>query len=187
MFNPIRDTLSELASSDNEEDGEDQEDDEEDTELPKLSEDDEPGWAMATNSNTVHHHHMETFQQKQMRLDKLMQPGWEKADDSSGESDMKYETAELMVPAVVKPQTAKTAATPSPTTFEEHMQTLDIVPGQSQILQGTSQPGSSQMRLCSGKSQSKKGIISLPPGTAPNSSTTEQSKHGEHVIYHPCI
>jgi len=41
MLNAIGDSLSNLASSNNEEDGED-EDDEEDTELSKLSEDDEP-------------------------------------------------------------------------------------------------------------------------------------------------
>jgi hypothetical protein len=52
-----------------------------------------------------------------------------------------------MFPPFVKPQTDMTAATPLPTTFGELLQTLDIFPEQSQMLQGISQPGSSQMRL----------------------------------------
>jgi len=44
MLNSIGDSLSDLASSNNEQDGEDEEDVEEDTELGKLSDDDdEPG------------------------------------------------------------------------------------------------------------------------------------------------
>jgi hypothetical protein len=49
------------------------------------------------------------------------------------ESDMKYRTTELKVPAVGKQQTDWTAATPSPTTFGELMRALDIFPGQSQM------------------------------------------------------
>jgi len=46
-------SLSDLASSKDEEDGEDKDDDEEDTELGKLSEDDEPGRGMDTICKTV--------------------------------------------------------------------------------------------------------------------------------------
>jgi hypothetical protein len=46
---------------------------------------------------------------------------------------MKYGTAELKVLAVVKLQNDKTAATPSPTTAGEYMQTLEIVRGQSEM------------------------------------------------------
>jgi hypothetical protein len=70
MFNAIGDSLSDLASSDDRQDGEDEEDDEEDTELGKLIDDDEPGWVMRTISKTVQHR-MESFRQKQMRLDEL--------------------------------------------------------------------------------------------------------------------
>jgi len=42
MLNPIGDSLSNLASSDEEQDGEDKEYDEENTELGKLSDDDKP-------------------------------------------------------------------------------------------------------------------------------------------------
>jgi len=70
MLNAIGDSLSDLASSEDEENGEDEDDDEEYTELGKLSEDDEPGWVMGTISKMVQHR-MESFRQKQMRLDEL--------------------------------------------------------------------------------------------------------------------
>ena len=60
------------------------------------------------------------------------------AVDYFRERDMKYGTTELKIPAVGKPQEDSTPATPSPTTFEELMQALDIVPGQSQMPQVTS-------------------------------------------------
>ena len=72
MLNAIGDSLSDLATSDDEQDGEAREDQEEDTELGKLS-DDEPGWVMGTISKNVQHC-MESFWQKQMRRDELTQP-----------------------------------------------------------------------------------------------------------------
>jgi len=80
MLNAIGDSLSDLTSSEDEEDGEDEDDDEEDTGHGKLIEDDEPGWVMGTISKTVQHC-MESFRQKQMRLDQLTQPGWGDAAD----------------------------------------------------------------------------------------------------------
>ena len=74
MLNAIRGSLSDLASSEDEENGEDEDDDEEDTELGKPSEDDEPGWVMGRISKKIQHC-MESFRQKQMRLDELMQAG----------------------------------------------------------------------------------------------------------------
>jgi len=120
MFNEIGDSLSDLASSDDEQDRADEEDDEEDTVLGKLSDDDEPGWVMSTITKTVQHR-MESFRQKQMRLDELTQPGWGDAAIYSRERNMRYGTAELKVLAVVKPQIETTAATPSPITVREHM------------------------------------------------------------------
>ena len=49
MMDAIGDSLSDLASLDDEEDGEDVED----SEQGKLSENDEPGWVMGTISKTV--------------------------------------------------------------------------------------------------------------------------------------
>ena len=67
----IGDSLSDLACSDNAEDGED----DEDTEQGTLSEDDEPGWVMGTISKTVQQL-MKRFRQKQMKLDEVTQRGW---------------------------------------------------------------------------------------------------------------
>ena len=80
-------------------------------------------------------------------LDQQTQPDRGDAAYYLRQRDMKYWMAELKVPAVVKPQTDTTAATPSLTTFGELMQMLDIVCGQSQKPQVTSRPGSSQLRL----------------------------------------
>jgi hypothetical protein len=98
MLVAIGASLSDHASSDNGEDGEKQDD--EKTEQGNLSEDDEPGWVMGT-INTMVPQHMERFQQNQMKLDELTQPGWEDAADYFCERDKKYGTTELRVPAVV--------------------------------------------------------------------------------------
>jgi hypothetical protein len=73
-----------------------------------------------------------------MTLDGLTQPGWEDAADYFREQDKKYGTCELRVLAVVQPQTNDDAPAPSPTTIAELMEYLDMVPGISQMLQGTS-------------------------------------------------
>jgi hypothetical protein len=54
---------------------------------------------------------------------------------------------------------------PTPTTVAELMEGLDIVLGQSQMLQGTFQPGSSHIRLGSWKAQFNTTISGLVPGT----------------------
>jgi len=125
MMVAIADSLSDLASSD---DGEDGEIEEEETEQGKQSEDDEPSWVMGTITKTVQQR-MEKFRQKQMKLDELTQPRWEDAADYFREKDKVYGTSELMVAAVVQPQTDDDAAVPSPTTFGELMECLEIVPG----------------------------------------------------------
>jgi len=153
MFNAIRNSLSNLGSFDDEQDGEDEEDDEEDTELSKLSDDDEPGWVMDTISKTVQQR-MESFRHKQMSLDELTQPRWGDAANYFRERDMKYRTAKLKVLAVVTPQIDMTAASASPTTAGEYMQTLDIVQEQLEMLAVTSPPRSSHMMLGSEKPQS---------------------------------
>jgi len=92
---------------------------------------------MGTISKTVQHH-MESFWHKPMSLDELMQCGYGDVADYFCERDMKYRITEFKVPAVVKPQTVTTAATPSSIAFGKLMQTLQIIPGQSQMLQVTS-------------------------------------------------
>jgi hypothetical protein len=71
MMAAIGDSQSDLASSD---DGEDGEDEAGETEQANLSEDDEPGWVMDTISKTVQQR-MESFRGKQMKLDELAQLG----------------------------------------------------------------------------------------------------------------
>jgi hypothetical protein len=119
-------SLSDLVSSDVRQDGEDEEDNDEDTELSKLSDDNECGWGMGTITKTVQHH-IVIFRHNQMRLDKSTQPGWGDTANYLCERDMKYGTAELKLLAVGKPQIDTTAATPSPMTVGEHMQTPAIV------------------------------------------------------------
>jgi len=62
-LNAIRDSLSDLASSEDEVDGEDEDDDQQDTGHGQLSEDDKPAWVMGTISKMVHHH-IESFRPK---------------------------------------------------------------------------------------------------------------------------
>jgi hypothetical protein len=169
MLNAIGDSLSDLESSEDKEDGDDEDDDEEDTGYGKLSEDDEPGWVMGTISKTGQHR-MECVRQKQLKPDELTQAGWGDTAHYLCERDVKYRTTELNVPAVGKPEEDSTAATPSPTTFGELMQALDIVPGQSQMPQVTSQQGTIQMRLCSEKPQADNHIVLPMPTTVPDSS-----------------
>jgi len=119
MMNAIRDSLSDLGSSNDEQDGKDKEDDKEDTEHGKLSNADEPGWLMGSISKTVQNG-MVRFWQKQIRLEQLTQPGCGDAAGYFHKWDMKYVTAELKVPAVVKPQMDTSAATSCLTTFGEH-------------------------------------------------------------------
>jgi len=179
----IRESLSDLASSDNQEVRDDEADDEEDTGLHKLSKDDEPSWVMGTIDRRVQPR-MEGFRQKQMSLDKFMQLGWRHVADYVGERDMYYGVAEIMVPLVVKPQTDTTAATPSPTTFGEIMQIVDIVPGQLQMPQETTCPASSEMRPGSEKPMSHQHKSSLPPDRVPDFSHDKKSNPAEPVSFY---
>jgi len=183
MMAAIGDSLSDLSSSD---DGEDGENEDEETEQGKLSEDDEPGWVMGTITKTVQQH-MESFRQKQMKLDELTQLGWEDAADYFRERDKKYGTAELRVPVVVQPQTDDDASASPPTTFGELMERLDIVPGISQMLQRTSRPGSNHIRLGSVKLQSNTSISGLEPALEPDTSPLLKAKPVELVSFYPSI
>jgi hypothetical protein len=140
----VGDSLSDLASSDDGEDGEDEDDEE--TEQGSLSKDDEPCWVMGTITKTVQQR-MERFPQKQMKLDKLTELGWEDAADYLRERDNKYGTPELMVAAVVQLQTNDDAPAPPPATFGEQMGSRDIAPGIPQTPHGSSRLRSIHIRL----------------------------------------
>jgi hypothetical protein len=184
MLVAIRDSLSDLASSEDVKDREDEVDEE--TAQGNLSDDDEPGWVMRTITKTVQRR-MEMFRQKQMTLDELTQPGWEDAADYFYEREKKYRTTKLWVPAVVQPQTNDDTPAPQPAIYGELMESLDSVPGISQRPQATSQPGSRHIRLGSVKPQSKSSIPSVEPAAEPDSSTLLKSKPVEPVSFYPCI
>jgi len=185
MLNAIGDSLSDLASSKDEEDGEGEDDDEEDTGHGKLSEHDEPGWVMGTILQMVQHR-MERFWQTQMRLDVLTQPGWGDAAHFLCDRDLQYGTTELKILAVGKPKTDSTAATPSPTTYGELMLAHDIVPGQSQMPQVTSRQGSTQMRLGLENPQADNHTVQPMPIGGPDSSQIEIAKPVQPVSFYPC-
>jgi hypothetical protein len=94
---------------------------------------------------------------------------------------------ELNVPAVVKPQTDSAAATPSPITFGEHMQALDIIPGHSQMPQVTSRAGSSPMWLGLEKDQADNHVVSLIPEAVPDSSKMDIVLTVQPISFYPCI
>jgi len=186
MLNAIRDSLGDLRSAENEEDGEDEVDNEEDTELGKLSKDDEPGQVMGTISKTVRHR-MESFWQKQLRVDELTQPGWGEVAHYFTQRDVMYGLTEFKVPAVVKPKTDTTAATPSPTTSGEHIQIVDIVPVKSKMPQVMSRHGSSQMRLGSVNPLPGNHIPSLMPHAVTNSSQKEIAMPVQPLSIYPSV
>jgi hypothetical protein len=181
MLVAIGDSLSDLASSDDREDGEDE--DVEETEQGKLSEDDEPGWVMGTITKTVQQR-MGRFRQEQMKFDELTQPGWDNGADYFRERDPKYVTSELRVPAVIQPQTNDNALPHPPTTFAELLESLDIVP---RISKGTSRPGSSHIRLSLVTPQSQLSIPHGEPAAEPNSSPLLKANPVEPVSFYPCI
>jgi len=162
MMVAIRDSLSDLASCDDGENGEDMDD--EQTEKGMVSEDDEPHWVMGTITKMVQQR-MERFQQKQMTLDELIQPGWQNVAGSFRERDKKYSISGLRVPAVVQRQTDNDAAAPAVTSFVELTEIFEIVPGISQTPQQTSLPVSSHICLGSVKPHSNISICGLEPAT----------------------
>jgi hypothetical protein len=131
--------------------------------------------------------HIERIRQKQIKLNELMQPGWEDAAHYFPECEKKYGRSELRVPAVVQPQTDNAADLPAWTTFGELMESLDIVPRISQMPQGTTRPGSCHMMLSSGMLQFNTSIPSLVPSAEPDSSACLLAKHDEPVKFDPCI
>jgi len=163
-MNPVGDGLSDVASSDDGEDGKDEVDDGEDPDLGKLSEDVKPCWDMGTTTNTVQHH-MERFRQKLRTCDELTQPGWGDAANNMQKRDMKYGTSEFRVLAVIKPHTNTFVDTPAPKTLGELMESHDTIHGK---LQQTFRQGSCHMRLASGTPPSQERRASLPPDIAPN-------------------
>jgi len=137
MLNAIRDSLSDRAKCNNEEDGEHDEFDEKNTGPDKLSEEDDPLWVMGAISKSVLLG-MERFWPRLIKFDDLAKPGSGDTAYYFHERNSKYRTAELEVAAVGKPQTETDAATSAVTTFAELVETLDIFPGKLQMPEMTS-------------------------------------------------
>ena len=122
-----------------------------------------------------------------MKLDELRQQGSEDAANYFRQRDQKYGTAESRVQVVVQPQTDDDASAPPLTTFGELMERPDIVPGISQMLQGTSRLRSGHIRLGSVKQQSNTSVSGLEPAAEPNMSPLLNAKPVEPVSIYPCI
>jgi len=75
MLNASRDSLNNLASFNNAEDGENEDNDEQYTEQGKLNEDGEPAWVMGAISEKVQHCR-ERIPKLRMKFDNLMQLAW---------------------------------------------------------------------------------------------------------------
>jgi hypothetical protein len=183
MMAAIGVSLSDLASFD---DWDDREDEDEETEQGKQSEDDEPGWVMGTISKPVQQC-MQSFRQKQMKLDELTQLGWEDAADYFREQDKMYSTDELGVPVVIQPQTDDDASAPPQTTFVELMERLDIVRAISQMPQRTPPPGSSHIWLGLVKPQSNTSISGREPAAEADTSPLLKAKPVQPVSLYPYI
>ena len=163
MLNAIGDGLSDLASSNDGENDGDEDDDEGDAARGMCSEDDEPRWVMGIFSKTGQYR-MERFRQKQMiMIDEMTQRGWGDVADYFRETNKKYGTTELKVPAVVQPQTADNAASSVLTTFGVPMETLHSIPGKLQMPQVTSWQGRGHMTLGSRKPQTHERILTSRP------------------------
>jgi hypothetical protein len=93
----------------------------------------------------------------------------------------------LKVLAVDNRQIDLIAATPSPTTFGENMQTLEIVSGQLQMPVVTSRPGISHMRLGSDKPQLHHFIPLFSPIAEPDSTPILDTNPVEPISFYPCI
>ena len=116
MMIAIGDSLSDLASSDDDNAGDVEVN--EDTELGNLREDDEHGWVMGTISKMVQQH-TEWFRQKQMKFNTMTQLGLGDAADYFCESEKEYSSTELRVPAVIQLERVDSAATAALTRFGE--------------------------------------------------------------------
>lgn len=117
MIIAMGECLSDLACSDDGEDGDNEDDNE--REQGKRSKDDKPGRVLGTISTTVQQH-MKRFPQTQMKLQKVTKPGCGHTGDCSCEGDRKIGPSEWFVPAFFELQMDNDAATSTPTTFSRH-------------------------------------------------------------------
>jgi hypothetical protein len=183
MLVTIGESLTDLARSD---DGEDGEDENEEIEQGILREDDEPGRVMGTITKIVQQR-MSRFWQKQMKLNQFTQPGWEDVAGYFPERDKKYVTSQLRNPAIIQPQMNDNIPASQLTTFGKLMECLHIVPGISQMPQGTSHPGSCLARLGLVILQSYMSMLCPEPAGEPELSPVLKAKTVKPVSFYHSI
>jgi len=117
----------------------------------------------------------ERFWLKHITLDELPQLGWGDMANYFCERDKKYGITESKPPAIVNLQMDEVAAASALITFGELFQSLDIVFGEWNILQGTSRLRSGHIRLGSGKRHTNKCIMSRLCEKKPHSSLSKKT------------
>jgi len=85
------------------------------------------------------------------------------------------------------PQTEGVGPTPAPTTFRGLKGTCEIIPGISQMQQGTSQPETHHIELGSWQPQSPKHVATLLPDVVPDMLQNQNTKSVEPICFYPCI
>jgi len=122
-----------------------------------------------------------------MKLDELTEPECEDAADSFCERDTMYGTSELRFPDIVVPPTDDNLTSPQVTSWGEIIECTEIVPEISQMLRGTSRPGSSFIWVGSVNLQMKTSIHCPAPVAEPQLSPLLDAKPFETVSFYPCI
>jgi hypothetical protein len=116
----------------------------------------------------------------------LSPQGSEDKADYFCQRDKNDGTSELRVLAIVQLQMNNDPSTAAPKTFQEVMECLETVAGISQMLQQTSQPGGSHIRLGSVKLQSHMSTSGIQPTSERNTSPLLKAKPVEPVSYYLC-
>lgn len=127
MLGAIKDSLSDIGTFEDWEDGGDRCEVDDNTEQGKVSEDDKLGWVMVIMSKMVVHQ-MEHIGQKQMTPDNTMQPGCGDGANFFCERNLKHRRTELMVLPGVQLETEDGATLSAPMTYGEPMKTLGCIP-----------------------------------------------------------
>jgi len=131
------------------------------------SADDQPSWVTDTISKIVVHPMVHLWLIL-IKLDELAEQDWGDTADWFRNSDKKHVTTEFNISAVVQSPSEDDAHSSGPLTVGEPMETVDIIPRKSQMLQLTSQPGNWHMRLGSRKPQIQRLILLLQPDAMAN-------------------
>jgi uncharacterized protein YozE (UPF0346 family) len=130
--------------------------------------------------------HMEWFRPKQMILDELTPPQSEDKADYFDQRDKNDGTSEMRVPAIVQLQMNDDAFPAATKTFREVLVYLETVARISQMLQQTSQPGGSHIRLGSVKLQSHMSSSGIQPTSERNTSPLLKVKPVEPESFYLC-